>query len=156
MSGHSRHDAYVVGVYDSLGSVEDLKELYEQYPESIRDLLGGGRTSAPSTVGFTRAFLSWLPLVSASTAAYFSVAGNISKEAEQRTLDFTSDSHYSRSFVVSRLVAGLFNLAVLTGSIWLIIVVEVAAVGHDPATGKYALALLNAYLLGAALAAGMY
>jgi ABC-2 type transport system permease protein len=142
--------AYVVGVYDSLGGVDQLKEFYEQYPESIRDLFGEADFSTID--GWIHIeLLSWMPLVLGIYGGIFA-AGNVSREIEQRTLDFVLGLPVSRTaFILSRIAAGAVNQAVICALVWLLLVVEVALVGHTPSAGKYALALLSAYLLGIAL-----
>jgi ABC-type transport system involved in multi-copper enzyme maturation permease subunit len=142
--------AYVVIVFDSIGSLEDLRKLYDSYPESIRELVGNVDISTIN--GWTQTeFLSWVPLVLGMYGGIFA-GGHISREAEQRTVDFILGLPVSRTqFMVSRLLAGLVNLAIICGLCWLLLVALLPVMGHAPAAGKFALALFNAYLLGAAL-----
>jgi ABC-2 type transport system permease protein len=142
--------AYVVLVYDSIGSLEDLRRLYDQYPESVRELIGDVDIS--SINGWIHIeLLSWMPLILGMYGGIFA-GGNISKESEQRTVDFILGLPVSRTqFMVSRLVAGLVNMAVICILTFALLVALVLAVGHTPSAGKLAVALLNAYLLGAAL-----
>lgn len=150
MIGMLSMGAYVVFVYDSIGNLEDLHDLYEQYPDSIKDLLG--EIDIGTLNGWIHLeLLSWMPLVLGVYGGIFA-AGSISREAEQRTLDFTLGLPVSRvEFMASRLTVGLLNLAALCILIFLLLVAGVTITGHDPSAGKYALALLNAYLLGTAL-----
>lgn len=142
--------AYVVLVYDSIGSLEDLHDLYEQYPESIRELFG--EVDIGTVNGWIHLeLLSWLPLVLGVYGGIFA-AGSISREAETRTVDFTLGLPLSRiEFMASRLIVGLVNMAVICGLIFALLVITVLLTGHDPSAGRYMLALINAYLLGAAL-----
>ena len=95
--------AYVVGVYDSLGAVEDIQGIYDQYPESLRELLGAADISTID--GWIHIeLLSWLPLVLAIYGGIFA-ATNVSREAEQRTLDFTLGLPVSRT-VIPRFAVG--------------------------------------------------
>jgi ABC-2 type transport system permease protein len=141
---------YVVIVYDSIGSLEDLHDLYEQYPESIRELFG--EVDIGTVNGWIHIeLLSWLPLVLGVYGGIFA-AGSISREAEQRTVDFILGLPVSRvEFMASRLTVGLLNMAIICGLVFALLVIVVPLTGHDPSAGKYALALSNAYLLGAAL-----
>ena len=141
---------YVVAVYDSLGDIEDLQQLYDQYPDSIKDLIGN--VNIGELDGWIHVeFLSWLPLLLGIYGGIFA-GGNISKEVEQRTIDFVLGLPVSRTqFIGSRLLVGLINMAILCLAVFVLITVEVKLVGHTPHAGRYALALLNAYLLGAAL-----
>ena len=141
---------YVVAVYDSIGNIQDLQRLYDQYPQSIKDLIGN--VNIGELDGWIHVeFLSWLPLILGIYGGIFA-GGNISKEAEQRTVDFVLGLPVSRTqFIGSRLIVGLTNLALLCGSVFVVLTLEVKVVGHTPHAGRYALALFNAYLLGAAL-----
>jgi ABC-type transport system involved in multi-copper enzyme maturation permease subunit len=142
--------AYVVFVYDSIGSLEDLHDLYERYPESIRELFG--EVDIGTLNGWIHLeLLSWLPLVLGVYGGIFA-AGSISRETETRTVDFILGLPVSRvEFMTSRLIVGLANMAAICGLIFALLVITVPLTGHDPAAGKYTLALFNAYLLGAAL-----
>ena len=145
--------AYVVIVYDSIGSTEELRRLYEQYPQSVRDLIGDVDIGTINGWIHTE-LLSWVPLILGMYGGIFA-GGNISKEAEQRTVDFILGLPVTRSqFMLSRLFAGLVNIAVICLMTFGLLVVLVALVGHSPSAGKLALALFNAYLLGAALFCG--
>lgn len=142
--------AYVVFVYDSIGSLQDLHDLYEQYPESIRDLLGEADIGTLNGWIHLELF-SWLPLVLGVYGGIFA-AGSISREAETRTVDFILGLPVSRlEFMASRLIVGLVNMALICGAIFAMLVITIPLTGHAPSAGKYVLALLNAYLLGAAL-----
>ena len=142
--------AYVVIVFDSIGSLEDLRRLYDSYPESIRELIGDADISTVN--GWIQIeLLSWVPLILGMYGGIFA-GGNISREAEQRTVDFILGLPVSRTkFMLSRLVAGLVNIAIICVLTWLLLVGLLPLVGHTPSAGKFALALFNAYLLGAAL-----
>ncbi len=145
--------AYVVAIFDSLGTTESLKQLYDQYPAAIRELFGEADLSTID--GWIHIeLLSWMPLVLGMYAGIFA-AGNISRETEQHTIDFVLGLPFSRlQFIGSRIVVGLVNLGLICTLVWVLLVVEVAVVGHTPSAGRYALALLNAYLLGVALLCG--
>lgn len=145
--------AYVVVVFDSIGSLEDLRKLYESYPESIRELIGDVDISTINGWIQTE-LLSWVPLILGMYGGIFA-GGNISREAEQRTVDFILGLPVSRTdFMMSRLIAGLVNIAIICVLTFVLLVVLVPLVGYTPSAGKFALALLNAYLLGAALFCG--
>ena len=145
--------AYVVAVYDSLGGVETLKQLYDQYPAAIRELFGDADIS--TIEGWIHLeLLSWMPLVLGMYGGIFA-AGNVSREAEQHTIDFILGLPVSRTqFIGSRIMIGLINLGLICLLVWIFLVVGVAATGHSPVAGRFALALLNAYLLGASLFCG--
>jgi ABC-2 type transport system permease protein len=141
---------YVVLVFDSIGSLEDLRKLYESYPESIKQLVGDADISTIN--GWIQIeLLSWVPLILGMYGGIFA-GGNISREAEQRTVDFILGLPISRTqFMLSRLIAGLVNVAAICLLTFVLLVVLVPLTGHPASAGKYSLALLNAYLLGAAL-----
>lgn len=142
--------AYVVIVFDSIGSLEDLRKLYDSYPESIRELIGNVDISTINGWIQTE-LLSWVPLILGMYGGIFA-GGNISREAEQRTVDFILGLPVSRTqFMLSRLLVGLLNMAVICILTWLLLVLLVPLTGRAPSAGKFALALFNAYLLGAAL-----
>lgn len=145
--------AYVVAVYDSIGSLEDLRELFEQYPESIRELFGD--VDVGTVNGWIHLeLLSWMPLVLGMYGGIFA-AGSISREAEQRTVDFMLGLPVSRTqFIGSRFIVGLGNIGIICVAMFLLLTIGVALTGHTPSADRYALALLNAYLLGAALFSG--
>lgn len=144
---------YVILVFDSIGSLEDLRKLYESYPESIRELIGDADISTVN--GWIQIeLLSWVPLILGMYGGIFA-GGNISREAEQRTVDFILGLPISRTqFMVSRLAAGLVNIAIICALTFVLLVALLPVTGHSPAAGKFALALFNAYLLGAALFCG--
>ncbi len=144
---------YVVAVYDSIGSLEDLRRLYEGYPPAIRKLVG--EVDISTLNGWLHVeFMSWMPLILAIYAGIFA-ASNVSREIEQRTIDFLLGLPVSRAeFVISRLAVGLANIATMCACIFVLLVAAVALAGHTPAADRYALALANAFLLTAALFAG--
>ncbi len=144
---------YVIAVYDSIAGIQDLQDLFDQYPESIRDLFGDVDLSTVN--GWIQVeLLSWIPLVFGMYGGIFA-AGSISRETEQRTVDFVLGLPVSRSqFLGSRLAVGLVNLGIMCITLFLLMVIGVALTGHSPSAGRYAFALLNAYLLGAALFSG--
>jgi len=141
---------YVVLVFDSIGSLEDLRKLYDSYPESIKQLIGDADISTIN--GWIQIeLLSWIPLILGMYGGIFA-GGNISREAEQRTVDFILGLPVSRTqFMVSRLAAGLINLAIICGITLALLTGVVPLTGHHVFVGRFALALFNAYLLGAAL-----
>jgi ABC-2 type transport system permease protein len=141
---------YVILVYDSIGSLEDLQKLYDSYPDSIKALIGEANIGTIN--GWIHIeLLSWLPLILGMYGGIFA-GGNISREAEQRTVDFILGLPVSRTqFMASRLVAGLLNIAVICLLTFALLIALLPVAGHAPAAGKFALALFNAYLLGAAL-----
>lgn len=142
--------AYVVFAFDSLGNLEELAKLYEDYPLAVRELFG--EVDISKMDGWIQVELvSYLPLLLAIYAGIYA-AGTISREMEQHTIDFVLGLPLSRrEFIASRIVVGLWNLFVLCLAVFLVLVIGVALTGRDPGVGRYALALLNAYLLGAAL-----
>ncbi|MEO7666977.1 MAG: ABC transporter permease subunit [Dehalococcoidia bacterium] len=144
---------YVVAVYDSIGSLQDLRNLFEQYPESIREMFG--EVDVGTMDGWIHLeLLSWIPLVLGMYGGIFA-AGTISRESEQRTVDFILGLPISRTqFIGSRLIVGLANIGTICAAIFLLLVVGVLLTGHTPSADRYALALLNAFLLGAALFSG--
>lgn len=141
---------YVILVYDSIGSLEDLQKLYDSYPDSIKELIGDANIATIN--GWIHIeLLSWIPLILGMYGGIFA-GGNISREAEQRTVDFILGLPVSRTqFMVSRLVAGLVNIAIICLLTFALLLALLPVAGHSPAAGKFALALFNAYLLGAAL-----
>jgi ABC-type transport system involved in multi-copper enzyme maturation permease subunit len=145
--------AYVVLVFDSIGSLEDLRRLYEGYPQAIRELIGDVDISTLN--GWIQAeLMSWVPLVLAIYAGIFA-AGSISREVEQRTVDFVLGLPLSRSgFIGSRLLVGMVNMALICLATFVLLLVMVAVVGHTPDADRYALALANAFVLASALFCG--
>ena len=150
IAGMAAMGAYVVGVYDSIGNLEDLRKLYEGYPEAIRKLVGDVDISTLN--GWIQVeLLSWMPLILAIYAGIFA-ASHISRETEQRTIDFVLGLPVSRTeFLLSRIVVGAANMATICLAIFVLLMIEVPLVGHDPSPERYALALSNAFLVGAAL-----
>jgi len=144
--------AYVVGVYDTIGSLEELSRLYEAYPPAIRKLVG--EVDIGTLDGWIQVeFMSWFPLILAVYAGIFA-ASSASREVEQRTVDFLMGLPVSRwQFVASRLAVGLGNMLLLCVAVFVLLVAEAAGVGHAPSPDRYALALTNGLLLGAVLLA---
>lgn len=144
--------AYVVFVYDTLGDVERVAEFYDQLPPALREFVGDADISTID--GWLQAeFMSWVPLILAIYGGIF-VAGSISREVEQRTIDFVLGLPISRmEFVGSRLLVGMWNVVVLSIVVFLVLTVGVWLTGHTVHAGRYALASLNAGLLGVALLA---
>jgi len=143
---------YVVLIYDSIGAMSELGDLYRSYPPAVRKLIGD--VDITTLNGWMQVeFLSWLPLILAIYAGIF-VGSSISKESEQGTLDFVLGLPVTRSqFLLSRLVGGLVNLAIVCLIVFAVLTAGVALAGHTPAPERYALALLNAFLLASALMA---
>jgi ABC-type transport system involved in multi-copper enzyme maturation permease subunit len=143
---------YVVFIYDTLGDVETISEFYEELPPALREFIGDADISTID--GWLQIeFMSWLPLILAIYGGIFA-AGMISREVEQRTIDFVLGLPISRvQFVGSRLLVGMWNVAVLSAVVFMLLTVGVALTGHTPHAERYALASFNAFLLGAALLA---
>lgn len=141
---------YVVLVYDSIGALSELGDLYRSYPPAVRNLIGD--VDITTINGWIHVeFLSWLPLVLAVYAGIL-VASSVSKESEQQTLDFVLGLPVTRSqFLVSRLAVGLLNLLFVCFIIFGALTLGVWLVGHTPSPDRYALALVNAYMLSAAM-----
>lgn len=142
--------AYVVIAYDTMVDLEALAELYESYPPALRQLFGEVDISRMD--GWIQVELvSYLPLLLSIYGGIYA-AGTVSREIEQRTIDFVLGLPVSRTaFIASRLIVGLWNLFLVCLLIFVFLVVGVALVGPAPSAGNYALALLNAYLLSGAL-----
>lgn len=142
--------AYVIFIYDTLGDIERISEFYDELPPALREFVGDADIGTID--GWIQIeFMSWLPLILAIYGGIFA-AGMISREVEQRTVDFLLGLPVSRwQFVASRLLVGAVNLAVLCGAVWMLLTGGVALTGHDPHAARYALATFNAYLLGLAL-----
>ncbi len=143
---------YVVFAFDSLGNLEEFARLYRDYPPALRELFG--EVDISTMEGWIQVELvSYLPLLLAIYAGIYA-AGSVSREMEQRTVDFVLGLPISRTeFISSRLVVGLWNLFLICLVLFLFLVAGVAVVGHTPLAARYALALLNAYLLAGALLA---
>lgn len=143
---------YVVAVYGSIGSLDQLSRLYEAYPPAIRKLVGD--VDIGTLNGWIQVeFMSWFPLILAIYGGIYA-AGSISKEIEQRTADFLLGLPVTRrQFVMSRLLVGLGNMFLICVLAFVLLTAEVWLVGHTPSADRYALALSNAFLLGAALLA---
>jgi ABC-2 type transport system permease protein len=95
--------------------------------------------------------LSWIPLVLGMYGGIFA-AGTVSREAEQRTVDFILGQPVSRSqFLGSRLVVGSINIFIICLAMLALLVLGVTLTGHTPSADRYALSLFNAGLLGSAL-----
>jgi len=144
--------AYAVFAYETLSGLEELSRLYEQYPPAVRKLFG--EVDIGTLNGWIQVeIVSYVPLLLAIYAGIFA-AGSISREVEQRTVDFILGLPISRTrFILSRLVVGLWNIFVICLGVFAVLVVGVAIIGHTPSAGNYALALANAFLLSAALLA---
>ncbi|MEO8457415.1 MAG: ABC transporter permease subunit [Chloroflexota bacterium] len=142
--------SYVVGVYDSIGSLDDLRKLYDSYPDAIRKLVG--EVDISTLNGWIEIeLLSWLPLILAIYAGIFA-ASNISRETEQRTIDFVLALPVTRTgFLLSRILVGAINMALICLAVFVLLLVEVPLFGNDPSVGRYAISLANAFLVGAAL-----
>ena len=141
---------YVVLAFDSLGNREDLAKLYEDYPPALRALFG--EVDLSTMDGWIQVELvSYLPLLLAIYGGIYA-AGTVSREMEQRTVDFILGLPISRAtFIATRLIVGLLNLFLICTAVFLVLVIGVALAGHTPSAGRYALALLNAFLLAGAL-----
>jgi ABC-2 type transport system permease protein len=144
--------AYAVTTFDTISGREELSRLYEQYPPAIRKLFG--EVDIGSLNGWIQVeIVSYIPLLLAIYAGIFA-AGSLSREVEQRTVDFILGLPVSRTrFILSRLVVGLWNILLICVGLFAVLVAGVAIIGHTPSAGNYALALTNAFLLGAALLA---
>lgn len=142
--------AYVVLVYDSIGALSELGDLYRSYPPAVRDLIGD--VDITTLNGWIHVeFLSWLPLVLSVYAGIF-VANTVSKESEQQTLDFVLGLPVTRSqFLMSRLAVGMLNMVFVCLIVFGALSLGVWLVGHTPSPDRYAMALVNAYLLSAAM-----
>jgi ABC-2 type transport system permease protein len=144
--------AYAVSAYETFSGREELSRLYEDYPPAVRKLFG--EVDIGTLNGWLQVeIVSYIPLILAIYGGIFA-AGSISREVEQRTIDFILGLPLSRSqFILSRLLVGLCNLLLICLAVFAVLVVGVAVLGHAPAAGNYALALANAFLLSAALLA---
>jgi ABC-type transport system involved in multi-copper enzyme maturation permease subunit len=144
---------YVVAVYGSLGGTEALEDLWNSYPESVRELVGD--VNIGTVDGWVQIeFMSWMPLVLGMYGGIFA-AGNISREAETRTADFVLGLPVSRiEFMGSRLLVGVLNIGAICAGSFILLTVQVPLMGYDASPDRYALALANAFLLGAALFCG--
>jgi ABC-2 type transport system permease protein len=144
--------AYAVSAYETFSSREELSRLYEDYPPAVRRLFG--EVDIGTLNGWLQVeIVSYIPLILAIYGGIFA-AGAVSREVEQRTIDFILGLPLSRSqFIISRLLVGLWNLLLICLGVFAVLVVGVAVLGHAPAAGNYALALANAFLLSAALLA---
>lgn len=141
---------YVVFIYDTLGDIERISEFYDELPPALREFIGDADIGTID--GWLQIeFMSWLPLILAIYAGIFA-AGMISREIEQRTIDFVLGLPISRAqFIASRMLVGAGNLGVLSGAVFVLLTAGVALTGHDVHAGRYALASFNAFLLGLAL-----
>ena len=145
--------AYIVAIYGSLSGTEELEELFDLYPASIQELIGD--VNIGTIDGWVHVeFMSWIPLVLGMYGGIFA-AGNISREAETRTTDFVLGLPVSRiEFMASRLAVGIINIGAICAAAFVLLVVEVPLMGYESSPDHYALALFNAFLLGAALFCG--
>ena len=141
---------YVVVAYDTMVDLDALSELYESYPPALRQLFG--EVDLSTMDGWIQVELvSYLPLLLAIYGGIYA-AGAVSRETEQRTIDFILGLPVSRTdFIASRIIVGLLNLFSICLAVFLFLVIGVALVGRTPSAGNYALALLNAFLLSGAL-----
>jgi len=152
MIGTVAMGAYVVGVYDTLGNVEDVADFYEQLPPALREFIGDADISTID--GWLQVeFMSWVPLILAIYGGIFA-AGSVSREVEQRTVDFMLALPVSRvQFIASRLLIGVWNLLLMCVVIFALMTAGVALTGHTVHADNYALAVFNAFLLSVALLA---
>ena len=144
--------AYAVTAYEWISGLEEISRLYQQYPPALRKLFGD--VDLGTLNGWLQVeIVSYVPLLLAIYAGIFA-AGSISREVEQRTVDFILGLPISRTqFILSRLAVGLWNIFVICLGLFAVLVAGVAIIGHTPSAGNYALAMANAFLLSAALLA---
>lgn len=142
--------AYAVSAFETFSGKEEISRLYEDYPPAVRKLFG--EVDIGTLNGWLQVELvSYVPLILAIYAGIFA-AGSISREVEQRTVDFILGLPLSRSqYILSRLLVGAGNILLLCVGVFVVMVVGASAMGHTPSAGNYALALTNAFLLSAAL-----
>jgi ABC-2 type transport system permease protein len=142
--------AYVIGVYDTLGDIDEIAEFYEQLPPALREFVGDADISTID--GWLQIeFMSWVPLILAIYGGIFA-AGAVSREVEQRTVDFVLSLPVSRThFIGSRLFIGVWNLFLMCVVIFALMAGGVALTGHSVHADHYALAVFNAFLLSVAL-----
>jgi len=145
--------AYGVAIYGSLSDTDEFADLWGLYPESIRELVGD--VNIGTINGWLQLeFMSWIPLLLGMYGGIFA-AGNISREAETRTVDFVLGLPVSRiEFMASRLAVGIINIGAICGGAFVLLAVQVPLMGYESSPDRYALALGNAFLLGAALFCG--
>jgi ABC-2 type transport system permease protein len=144
--------AYVVGIYDTLGDIDELAEFYEQLPPALREFIGDADITTID--GWMQLeLMSWMPLILAIYGGIFA-AGTVSREVEQRTVDFVLSLPISRvHFIASRLIIGVWNLLLMCVVIFVLMTAGVALTGHSVNADHYALAVFNAFLLSVALLA---
>lgn len=143
---------YVVAVFPTLSNLEDVSALYGEFPAALRTVIG--EVDIGTFDGWIHVeFMAWLPLILAIYAGIYA-AGTVSREVEQRTVDFILGLPVSRrQFIASRLAVGVWNLLLICVIVFAFLVIGVALTGESPSAGRFALALTNAFLLGAALLA---
>lgn len=143
---------YVVAVYPTLSNLEDVSALYGEFPAALRSIIG--EVDVGTTDGWIHVeFMAWVPLILAIYGGIYA-AGTISREVEQRTVDFVLGLPVSRSqFIASRLLVGTWNLLLICVIVFAFLVAGVALTGETPSADRYALALANAFLLSVALLA---
>ena len=143
---------YVVGAFTTLSDVEDISALYGEFPPALRDVIG--EVDIGTMDGWIHVeFLAWVPLILAIYAGIYA-SGAVSREAEQRTVDFVLGLPVSRTqFIASRLAIGVWNVLLICVSVFVFLIIAVALTGETLSPDRYALALTNAFLLGAALMA---
>jgi ABC-2 type transport system permease protein len=142
--------AYAVSAFETFSGREEISRLYEDYPPAVRKLFG--EVDIGTLNGWLQVELvSYIPLILAIYAGILA-AGSISREVEQRTVDFILGLPLSRSqYILSRIIVGLWNIFLICLGVFTVLVVGVAILGHTPSADHYALALGNAFLLTAAL-----
>lgn len=141
---------YVVFAFETVSGLQGLADLYKQYPASLRKLFG--EVDISTLNGWMQVeLISYLPLLLAIYGGIYA-AGSVSREVEQRTVDFLLGLPVTRwQFIASRLIVGMWNLLIICLSVFVVLVIGVAIIGYAPPAGRIALALFNAYLLSAAL-----
>jgi len=142
--------AYVVGAYEMLSGLADLSALYKEYPPAVRRIFG--EVDISTLNGWMQVeIISYLPLLLAIYAGIYA-AGSVSREVEQQTVDFILGLPVSRTqFIASRMAVGLGNILLICLGVFAVLTIGATAIGHTPSPDRYVLALLNAYLLAAAL-----
>ena len=143
--------ALIVAIYPSFAHVHALKSLSQAFPKGLSAFFGyGGVVDYTSPVGFlgTELFAVTLPLLMLALAIG-SGARAIASEEESTTLDLLLANPLSRPRLVAEKTAALIvELALLSATIFVGLLIATRAAGVHIAAGKLAAAATFVFLLG--------
>jgi ABC-2 type transport system permease protein len=113
--------ALYISIYPSMAKdANDFKALLENYPASVRAILGINLDTITSILGFYAMIFSFIVLCGAIQAMNLGVS-ILSKESRERTADFLLVKPVSRSTIITAKLLAAFTTIVMTNIIFCII-----------------------------------